>query len=126
MLPEFSPKELRETKPLEYLVRFAFGGAIAVAAFVVGEVYGPKGGGLFLAFPALLPAGLTLIKRHDGRRAAADDARGAMLGSVGMLAFAIAVWWGRQWSPWVCLGGALVAWAAISVACWFAVFGRRA
>ena len=46
---------------------------------------------LFLAFPAILPASLTLVKEHDGRRKTCDDARGSRLGALGMLAFAIVV-----------------------------------
>jgi hypothetical protein len=63
-------------------------------------------GGLFLAFPAIFPASATLVAKHEtqkkqnagiatssrGRQAAAMDAAGAALGSVGLAAFALTVW----------------------------------
>lgn len=125
MNPDFSLAALAKTKVSEYLVRFAFGGAVAVGASTLGEIYGARVGGLFLAFPALLPAGLTLIKQHDGRRAARDDARGAILGSVGLMAFALIVQLGTPrlgaWSLALALGG----WLVVSVSAWCLVYGRR-
>ena len=107
------------------MVRFIFGGAVALAASAVGEAFGPRVGGLFLAFPALLPASLTLIKRHDGRSAAAQDARGALLGSVGLTSFAVVVWATVGWrAPWLSLSLPLLAWATVSVALWWCVFGK--
>lgn len=125
MKPDFSLRNLARTKVSEYLVRFVFGGAIALGAFVIGKTYGPRVGGLFLAFPALLPAGLTLLEEHDGRRAARDDARGAILGSLGLMAFALIVRYvaprGGAWA----LSLALVGWLIVSVGAWLVVYGRR-
>jgi hypothetical protein len=42
---------LAKTKWYEYLVRFAFGGAIPVTAGILAKYFGPVFGGLFLAFP---------------------------------------------------------------------------
>ena len=46
-------------------------------------------GGLFLAFPAILPASLTLIEEKEGRRQAEGDAVGAIIGAVGLVVFAL-------------------------------------
>jgi hypothetical protein len=93
---------LRRTKPHEYAVRFAFGGAITAAAALMAKKFGPLVGGLFLAFPAIFPAGVTLLAKHQeqkkdragmqgterGKLAAALDARGAALGGIGLMVFA--------------------------------------
>jgi hypothetical protein len=101
----FNLGALAKTKWYEYLVRFAFG-AITVTAGILAKHFGPVFGGLFLAFPAIFPASATLVAKHEtqkrrnagiatssrGRQAAAMDAAGAALGSVGLAAFALTVW----------------------------------
>jgi hypothetical protein len=82
---------LRKVKPAELAIRFAFGAGIALIAGVVGIRFGPRVGGLFLAFPAVLPASLTLLEKKDGRDKADVDALGAVLGSCGLVAFAVAM-----------------------------------
>src|SRR5258707_5963167 len=93
---------LKQTNFREHLVRFVLGGAVTVAAGLIARRWGPVIGGLFLAFPAIFPAGATLIEQHevkrkreigrDGRRrgriAAALDALGAALGGMGLAALA--------------------------------------
>jgi len=97
---------LRRTKWYEYLVRFVFGGTITVLAGLIAKKFGPVLGGLFLAFPAIFPASATLVEKHErekkkkariaktirGRQAAALDAYGAALGSVGLFFFGMVVW----------------------------------
>ena len=79
-------------------------------------------GGLFLGFPSILPATLTLIKKHRGREPAAEDARGAAIGSVGLIAFAFVVTaTAERWDAFVSLGAAAVAWLAVSLLAWVAV-----
>ena len=70
------------------------------------ESIGPAIGGLFLAFPAIFPAGGSLIESHEkenkrkigadgttrGRLAASIDSAGAALGCVGLIGFAITSW----------------------------------
>jgi len=61
---------LRKQTPRDYLVRFAFGAAISTIAGVDALLLGPRLGGVLLAFPAILPASLTLIERKSNRREA--------------------------------------------------------
>ncbi|GAA0408325.1 hypothetical protein Acor_71910 [Acrocarpospora corrugata] len=81
---------------------------------------------MFLAFPAILAATLTLIEKEEHRRGpAAQDARGAMLGAAGMIAFAGCVWAlaGRLPAPLV-LAIAGTAWTIIAAALYLAVGTR--
>ena len=80
---------LHDVKASELTVRFAFGAAVSVAAAIAGKIFGPMVGGMFLAFPAILPAALTLVERKHGTEAAVHDQRGALLGAFGMVAFAV-------------------------------------
>src|SRR4029077_2158697 len=101
MNASFNIGALAKTKWYEYLVRFAFGGAITVIAGTLAKHFGPVLGGLFLAFPAIFPASATLVAKHEtekkqkagiatssrGRQAAALDAAGAALGRGGLSGF---------------------------------------
>src|SRR5437868_9740764 len=103
MIVQLNFSALRETRWYEYLIRFALGGAMTVIAGLIAAGFGPIGGGLFLAFPAIFPASATLIEKHvrdrkekiglsgaqRGREAAALDAAGATLGSFALAAFAL-------------------------------------
>lgn len=124
MKPRLQTRGLFEGEWWEHLLRFTFGGVVTVATGLVAKRWGPGIGGLFLAFPSILPASLTFVRRHDGCRKAADDARGARLGAIGMAAFAL--------TTVVCLeplgNTALVlsalAWTAASVLAWLLAYGR--
>lgn len=126
---ELQPDKLKQTKWWEYLIRFLFGGIITALTGVVAHVWGPAVAGLFLAFPAILPASATLVDRHEGRGEAERDAAGAAAGSVGLCAFALVVWKlaARLHPVWV-LALASLAWLAVSVAMWRIALpgGRRA
>jgi hypothetical protein len=52
---------LKESRPHENAARFLFGGACTVLAGLIAKRFGPAVGGLFLAFPAVFPAGASLI-----------------------------------------------------------------
>ena len=80
--PKLNLNALKRQGPRAYLMRFAFGAVIAAVAAIAGLGVGDRMGGILLAFPAILPASLTLIERKEGRRIAAIDAMGAILGSV--------------------------------------------
>jgi hypothetical protein len=62
--------KLREVDWGEVGIRFAFGAAVSLVAGVVGVLVGAAAGGLWLAFPAILPAGLTLVEHKENRRQA--------------------------------------------------------
>jgi Protein of unknown function (DUF3147) len=129
------PGELKDAHWYSWALRILFGGTITVLAGVIAKKYGPGVGGLFLAFPAILPASMTLVERHekqkkrklglDGRRAAhavaSVDAAGASIGALGMAVFGWVVW---RWLPggrtWMVLVAATVAWAVTAVALWMA------
>ena len=123
----------KETKPHEYAIRFLFGGFVTVVTGLIARKFGPTVGGLFLAFPAIFPATATLIATHEkeekrrahlngtprGRDAAAIEARGTALGTLGLLAFAAVVWRAlpNHHAPAV-LVAAAAAWFAASVLFW--------
>ncbi|MCN9243485.1 DUF3147 family protein [Streptomyces sp. RY43-2] len=106
----------------DLLVRFAFGTGVSLLAAVVSTVFGSFVGGVFLAFPAILLASLTLVAKEEGLRRARDDVRGAGLGTSGLVAFAVV---GtvllRHHSAWLALGTATAAWAVVSLAAYAVV-----
>jgi hypothetical protein len=125
MKPELAPGQLKKTHAWEYLVRFAFGGTISTVTGLIGHTWGPWIAGLFLAFPAILPASLTLVKQHDGRSQAIDDARGARLSTWGLWAFAgVVIGLVGSSSPPFVLAAATLAWLAVALGLWFVRYGR--
>jgi Protein of unknown function (DUF3147) len=124
---------LRETKLHEYGVRFLFGGACTVLAGLIAKRFGPAVGGLFLAFPAIFPAGASLIEDHEkkrkaecgfdgtirGRMAASVDAAGASLGCIGLMTFAMLLWRGLPGhnAYWV-ISCATLVWMGLSASLW--------
>lgn len=87
VFPDLTLGKLRRIRLRDYAVRFALGATISVVAAVVGKVIGVRFGGTLLAFPAILPASLTLIQEEEGTSRAARDAIGAILGAVGLVIF---------------------------------------
>jgi hypothetical protein len=113
--PQARPDEIAKTPLREWLVRFAFGAGVSALAGTVSALWGPKAGGLFLAFPAILLASLTLVAKEAGAHQAREDARGAALGAAGLIGFALVVATTvRHWPVWATLTAATLAWAAIS------------
>ena len=111
---------LRSIRPRDLAVRFAFGAAVSVVAGIVGFTVGEPAGGVLLAFPAILPAALTLIESREGTSTAVSDVRGAVVGALGMLGFAVAVVVLSGRIPvLVALLVATVTWAALSPALYF-------
>jgi hypothetical protein len=99
----------------DYLTRFAFGAGISAAAAIVSALFGAKIGGVLLAFPAIMPASLTLIEKKDGRHKAAINAYAAILGSVALIAFAIVATWAfKQLSGVLALLLAAAAWLVVA------------
>ena len=87
--PSFSAGKARKVKPHDLAIRFAAGAATSIVSGVLTLVFGPRIGGIFLAFPAILAASLTLIEKQDDSAEAREDARGAVMGGLGMAAFAV-------------------------------------
>jgi hypothetical protein len=125
---------LRGAQWHQYALRFALGGAVTVLTGWIAQAFGPVFGGLFLAFPAIFPAGATLIAQRErqkktrqglhgaqrGRRAAALDAAGAVLGAIGLMGFAMVAWQGLpSFPPALALSVALLGWLAISLPLWW-------
>jgi hypothetical protein len=124
---------LKRIKVHEYATRFLLGGILTVITGWIASTHGPVIGGLFLSFPAIFPASATLLEKHErekrqragishtirGRLAAAIDARGTALGSLGMVCFAVTAWrlLPDHSAAWV-LPAALVIWLTVSVICW--------
>jgi hypothetical protein len=71
--------------------RFLAGALTSVGAGVVSIVFGARVGGVFLAFPSILAASLTLIEQQEDTRDAREDARGAIIGGAAMATFALVV-----------------------------------
>lgn len=125
---------LQRTQWHEYLIRFVLGGLITAVTGWLASQFGPVFGGLFLAFPAIFPASATLLEKHErdkkrragitltirGRLAAALDARGAVMGAFGGMAFAAIAW---KSLPHGGLSAtlllALVGWFAVSSLLWY-------
>jgi Protein of unknown function (DUF3147) len=129
----FHGEEIRKTRAREHAIRFLFGGGVTLVAGLVAERFGPEIGGLFLAFPAIIPASLTLIANHEerkkrehglngkerGKDAAALDVRGATMGSCGLLLFGLLCWMLLPvWPIGAVLGVATVAWLLSAILIW--------
>jgi hypothetical protein len=114
------PGELKRSSPRLWLVRFGFGVGVSVLAGVVSALAGPRVGGVFLAFPAIMLAALTLVAKEEGVRQARNDARGATFGSLGGLTFAVVVAATvTRWPLWAALTVATLAWAVVAVGGYF-------
>ena len=126
MKPRLDASKLKQVAWWEYALRFLFGGAITVLTGLLGKWHGPAVAGMFLAFPAILPASLTLVKQHDGRKKAADDARGARLGAIVLVAFAVVVGvTAESWAAAAVLAAATAAWLGVSLLLFAIVYGPR-
>jgi hypothetical protein len=125
---------LKETKPAEYASRFVFGGVVTVLAGFVADHYGPVLGGLFLAFPGIFPAGVSLVEKHKTLREKAEgklgiwsargqasvEATGASIGTLGLMGFAVVLWRGlptHNFLPMVF--AAAGTWIAVSWLFWW-------
>jgi uncharacterized protein DUF3147 len=121
----FDFARLRHCSVAAMLVRFAFGFGVSVLVGVVTVVFGDRVGGLFLAFPAILPASLTLIADEDGKRKASVDAAGAIVGGIALVAFGAVSWFLLPRIPpvWAELI-AFVAWCTLAVGLYLVVRRR--
>lgn len=88
VVPSVDLTKLRQVEPKELLVRFALGAAVSIVAAIISKALGARLGGVFLAFPAILPASLTFLQDKEGTRQADRDAIGAVLGGAALVVFA--------------------------------------
>jgi len=124
---------LRRVRFYEYALRFLLGGLVTLATGLIAHSFGAAIGGLFLAFPAIFPASCTLVEKHEaekkknhglngtvrGRKAAALDSFGAVLGSIRLAGFAIVGWQCFPTYPAaLVLLAATFTWLVISLAAW--------
>ena len=133
MLVKMSPSALKRTRWYEYGIRFVLGGLATMLAGVMGARFGAAIGGLFLALPAIFCASATLIESHErrgkekagfngrrrGQEAAALDAAGAALGSIGLVAFAAVFYVTVSVSSAAAFAAAILAWGVVSVSAWW-------
>jgi hypothetical protein len=120
--------------PHEWITRFLFGGAVCVLAGLMSKWFGPEFGGLFLAFPAIFPAGACLVEAHErkhkaragfdgtqrGRTVAGIDAAGAAMGCVGLAGFALICWLClRHLNAAAVFALATAGWFVLSIAVWW-------
>jgi hypothetical protein len=134
MIVRLTLSGLRESRWYEFVIRFVLGGLMTVAAGLIAKFYGPEIGGLFLAFPAIFFASATLIEKHErerkeeagvagsrrGKEAAALDAAGAALGSLGLATFGLVIWLTVPIAPLAAFIAACLAWLCVSVSLWSA------
>jgi hypothetical protein len=125
---------LKNTKGYEYALRFVLGGLATVFTGLIASSYGPVTGGLFLAFPAIFCASVTLVEKHErerkqklglsgtrrGQGAAAQEAAGTALGSFGLLAFGGVIWLMAPATAtlWT-FAFAIAAWLLVSTSLWW-------
>jgi Protein of unknown function (DUF3147) len=134
MIPVVDFSSVKEAHWLQFAVRFVLGGAVTLGTGLVATHWGPVIGGLFLSFPAILPASATLIERNEtakkcragidcqrrGRKAAALDAAGAVFGGCGLVCFGCVAWLMlARYSAALALPLAGIVWLAVSVALWW-------
>jgi Protein of unknown function (DUF3147) len=134
VIVEVKLSALKNTKGYEYALRFVLGGLATVFTGLIASLYGPITGGLFLAFPAIFCASVTLVEKHErerkqklglrgtrrGQEAAAQEAAGTALGSFGLIAFGGVIWLvlptaGTIWS----FAFAIAAWSLVSTSLWW-------
>lgn len=116
---QVEPENVKRSSWKDYGIRFLFGGIITAAVGVIATVFGPVVAGLFLAFPAILPASLTLVQKHEDKRDSRLDAHGAALGSIGLISFGAVLWaLAPRTSGVLVLAAASIAWLGVSLLCW--------
>lgn len=125
MTPSLDLRVLKEASWKEHALRFFFGGLVTAFTGLVTNAFGPVVGGAFLAFPAILPASLTLATRHAGKKAAMDEAKGATLASVALAAFGVMAMTTGELRFSVSLALALAAWMLVATVLWALVYARQ-
>ncbi len=115
-MPAVDVRKLGGVRATEMAARFGLGAAVSIVAGIVSLAAGARLGGVFLAFPAILPASLTFVQNKEGTRVADHDALGAVLGGTAGVVFATVgeSMFGRHNSALV-LGMALAGWLLTAI-----------
>jgi Protein of unknown function (DUF3147) len=87
--PTLSLSKIRDLTARELLTRFVAGSLTSIAAGAVTLAFGPRVGGVLLAFPATMAASLTLIAEEEDEHKAREDARGGIVGACAPTLFAL-------------------------------------
>ena len=119
---------------MQYAARFLFGGLITMLAGWIADRYGPVIGGLFLAFPGIFPASISLVETHKLRKEQAEhkagtrsasaeasvEAMGASAGAIGLMGFAAVLWHGLPTHALLpMLLTASAVWTALACIAWW-------
>src|SRR3954454_194815 len=107
------------------VVRSTFGAITSAVAGSLSILFSPIVRGVFLAWPAILAASLTLIAEEEDREESREDARGATVGAlalgafagIGVLAFTAIAW------P-LALAAATGGWAVVALGLYLALWLR--
>jgi hypothetical protein len=120
--PSLEGSKIREASPHELGYRFLAGAVTSVVSGLATLALGPRVGGILLAFPAILAASLTLIEEEEDGVDAREDARGAVIGGCGLIAFAVVAALAlTDLAPAAALLLAAIAWTVVALGC-YAVF----
>ena len=120
------PGRARQVSARHLAIRFAFGALTSIAAALISLAFGPRAGGLFLAFPAILAASLTLIANEEDAAAAREDARGAVAGSVALAVFAtVGAALYTHLAAGIVLVAASAAWTVVALGLYVVLWVRR-
>ncbi len=87
--PTLHVRKITGVPSRELLYRFLAGALTSIVSGVLTLLFGPRVGGIFLAFPAILAASLTLIAQEEDSADAREDARGAVVGGAALAIFAL-------------------------------------
>ena len=114
--PAVKTRKIAGVRSRELLYRFAAGALTSVASGVLTLLFGPRVGGIFLAFPAILAASLTLIEKEEDSTDAREDARGAIVGGAALVIFAaVAALTIGHIAGALALAAAAVAWLLVAL-----------
>ena len=107
----------------EYAVRFLFGGVVTAITGLIAKEFGPVVGGLFLAFPGIFPASVTLVERHERNKKRQKGSHGERRGRAASALVAAVAWYALpRLGEWQALAAASAGWVVLSFAAWFIRF----
>src|SRR5215218_8016064 len=118
-------EKVRHLRSRDLVVRFVFGAITSAVAGSLSILFSPIVGGVFLAFPAILAASLTLIAEEEDTTETREDGRGAVVGALGMAAFAaigVAAFTKIAWP--LALAAACCAWAIVAIGLYLLLWVR--